>query len=120
MSDDEIASDGSEQVALSRDPDQRQLAEVDRDGRTPICPDCGADVAASKSGGKPLPGIVPECFGWECKRCNLTPPSMCHGPEARGFIDTMSGIEVRFRDGSSRYVPVPSRYVGPDEGGESA
>ena len=107
-----MSEDGTDQVALSRDPDRRQVAEIDRDGHTPICPDCGADVAASKSGGKPLPGIVPECFGWSCKCCNLTFPSNCHGPEAPGFNSRMVGIEVQFRDGSTRYVPVPTRYVG--------
>lgn len=111
----------TDQTALARDPDRRQVAELDHDGHTPLCPDCGADVAASKSGGKTLPGIVPECFGWECRRCDLTFPSKCHGPEAPCLNESMAGIEVRFRDGSTRYVPVPARYVGPEEnGGESA
>jgi hypothetical protein len=101
----------TEQVGLSRNPTKRQVAEPDHDGRTPICPDCGDDIAASKGGGKPLAGLVPECFGWSCEKCNLTLPSNCHGPDAPGFNDKMAGLEVKFRDGSARYVPIPVRYV---------
>jgi len=101
------------QATLARDPDERQVAEVARgdEGRRPVCPDCRTYVGASKSGGKPLPGREAEAFGWECRDCNLTLPSHCHGPEAPMFNDSMAGLEVEFRDGETRFVPVPARYV---------
>lgn len=105
------AGDTERQTALTRDASQRQVAQLGRDGRTPVCPDCGQDVAASKSGGKPLPDHEVTCFGWQCEDCDLTLPSNCGGPEAPGFVDRMVGLRVEFRDGVERWVPVPRRQV---------
>ena len=103
-----------EQAALSRTPDVREVAQLERDEYKPTCPDCGSYVGHSKGGGKSLPGILPECFGWECRDCNLTFPSNCDGRDAPGFNNSMAGLKVEFRDGQTRWVPVPDRYVGPD------
>ena len=107
----------TDQTALSRDPNRRQVAEPHRDGRRATCPDCGSYVGPTKSGGKPLPNTDATCFGWSCEPCSLTLPSNCHGPAAPSFIDTMAGLEVEFRAGHSRYVPVPKRFV--EEGDRS-
>lgn len=106
------------QATLSRNPDDRQVAETENDGMKPLCPDCGSYVGASKGGGKPLPDREAKAFGWSCEECNLTLPTNCHGPSAPSFNDRIAGLQVEFRDGHTRYVPVPSRYV--DVGGEQA
>lgn len=111
MTDGGHSADGTEQVALSRNPVEREVARFDRDGRKPICPDCGSYVGHSKSGGKPLPDTEAEAFGWSCGDCNLTLPSNCHGSTAPGFNSSMAGMQVEFRDGETRWVPVPARYV---------
>ena len=112
----EQSTTSTEQVALSRNPDERQVARLARDGRKPMCPDCGRYVGDTKSGGKPLPETDAEAFGWSCRNCKLTFPSHCHGSSAPGFNSSMAGLKVQFRDGETRWVPVPTRYVG----GESA
>jgi hypothetical protein len=99
------------QVALSRNPEQREVATLERGKHKPYCPDCGTYVGASKSGGKPLPETDATAFGWECQNCNLTLPSTCHGASAPMFNSSMAGIEVEFRDGETRWVPVPARYA---------
>jgi hypothetical protein len=106
----------SEQTALSRDPETLEVARVEHGQRKPYCPDCGAYVGHSKSGGKPLPGRAAETFGWFCEDCSLTLPSSCHGPDAPMFNDSMLGLEVEFRDDETRWVPVPARYVDTDTG----
>lgn len=111
-----MSENGTEQVVLSRNPSVRQVARTVRGEQRPLCPDCEKYVGPSKSGGKPLPDVEAETFGWSCEDCNLTLPSHCHGPEAPNFNSSMAGLKVEFRDGEARYVPVPTRYVG----GESA
>lgn len=105
---------GVEQVGFQYNPEKLQVAEVARNGRYAVCPDCKNRVGASKSGGKPLPGTEVTCFGWSCSDCNLTLPTNCHGPTAPGFNDSMAGAKIKFRDGSERWVPVPIRYVEPE------
>lgn len=104
----------TEQASLSRNPDVREVARLVRDKRKPMCPDCGSYVGHTKSGGKPLPHTNVKTFGWECRNCNLTFPSNCHGRDAPGFNDSMAGFKVEFRDGETRWVPVPERYVQAD------
>ena len=99
------------QTQLTRDPSDRQLAELGRDGRKAACPDCGQHVGHTKSGGKTLPEHEFGCFGWECPDCNLTFPSNCDGPDAPGFNSSMIGLKLDFRDGESRYVPVSARHA---------
>jgi len=99
------------QTQLTRDPSDRQLAELARDGRKAACPDCGQHVGHTKSGGKPIPKQDFGCFGWECPDCNLTLPSNCDAADAPGFNSSMVGVQVQFRDGSKKYVPVSSRHA---------
>jgi len=109
---------GVAQTNLGRDPTTREVASHDHDeDNRPLCPDCGQYVGPSKGGGKPLPGHEATAFGWECADCELTLPSNCHGEAAPMFNDHMAGLEVLFRDGTPRWVPVPARFV---EGGASA
>ena len=86
-------------------------------GRPVLCPDCGKDISASHSGGKPLPDDAPadSCFGWSCDDCQNTVPSHASGPKARGFVARMTGIKVRFRGGHKRWVAV-SRSEEVEEG----
>jgi|GEM_PF-4749274 len=107
-----IADGGTAQTDLGRDPTTREVARPDQDeDNRPVCPDCGQYVGASKGGGKPLPNTEATAFGWECPDCELTLPSNCSGRAAPMFNDHMAGLEVLFRDGTPRWVPVPERFV---------
>lgn len=107
---------GTAQTDLGRDPTTREVARCDTDDdKRPVCPDCGQYVGASMGGGKPLPDHDATAFGWECSDCELTLPSNCHGPAAPMFNDHMAGLEVLFRDGLPRWVPVPARFVEDDD-----
>ena len=105
---------GGKQVALSRNPDEWEVAQLARDGRKAMCPDCRSHVGHTKSGGKPLPDTEVGAFGWSCPDCKLTFPSNCDGPTAPGFNSSMAGLQVDFRDGKTRWVPIPARYVDTD------
>ena len=89
-----------------------EVVEYVRDGEdltaAVTCPDCGADVSASK-GSHPLPDAVPaeRTFGWACTECENTFPSNATGADAPMFNDRMTAIRATFRDGHERWIPVP-------------
>lgn len=110
---DQTRTDG-EKLGHPEDTTTRQIAEPARDELDVICPDCGSSVEQTKGSGKPLPMEDVVTFGWECSDCDLTFPSHCRGPNAPHFTDAMVGIEIEFRDGHSRFVPVPARCANAD------
>jgi DNA-directed RNA polymerase subunit RPC12/RpoP len=72
------------------------------------CPDCGQDVSATK-GGQPLPDEFDQSrtFGWRCTDCHNVIPSRAFSERASSFNDRMRGVEIQFRDGHERFIPVP-------------
>jgi len=75
------------------------------------CPVCKSDVSRSK-GGQRI-GELPT-HGWECSTCDIVLPCRSDS-EATTFTNGWTGIEVRFRDGEERYVPVPEYYAEDDD-----
>lgn len=92
---------GREVVAYERDPEGGLKSPV-------RCPDCGQDVTASK-GTHPLPDdcAADRAFGWACETCENTMPTDVVHPDAPTFNDRFTGLEVEFRDGTERLIPVP-------------
>lgn len=93
----------------SNHPSARQLAEPERDDTRAIhCPDCGADVTATK-GGHPTPDHVPgeTTHGWACTDCALTLPANCVGLDAPHYTERMVGVAAQFRDDTTRIIPIP-------------
>jgi len=64
-------------------------------------------------GGQPLPDDLDydRTFGWRCCDCHNVIPCRAFNPEADTFNDKYRGVEVEFRDGSSRFIPVPTKEV---------
>lgn len=113
--DDDLATDGG-QVELTRNPTVRELVEpVFDDDRHPTCPDCGQRVSPSK-GGHDLLDDAPAgtTHGWTCDDCNNVLPCNCQGRNAPAYNERFAGIEATFREGHSRYIPVPARQVDDD------
>jgi hypothetical protein len=77
------------------------------------CPDCHQPISESK-GGQPLPDDLDSglerTFGWRCDDCHNVIPSRAFNAEASSFNDHMSGFELTFRGGHSRFVPVPTAH----------
>ena len=84
------------------------------------CPGCGTDISATK-GGQPLPDgcNADRTFGWQCESCNNVVPCRAFGPEARTFNDRYRGLEVEFRDGHERFIPVPVEGDAPLASGDT-
>lgn len=99
---------GTAQTSLSRSP-ALELVEADRDRDADIgmplrCPDCGQDISASK-GAQPTPSGR-TTHGWRCAACNNVAPCHAHRPDAPTWNDRIEAVEVTFRDGSARLIPV--------------
>jgi hypothetical protein len=74
------------------------------------CPDCFEAISATK-GGQPLPdGLDTDAertFGWRCADCHNVIPCRAFNPAADTFNDNYRGVEVEFRGGHRRFIPVP-------------
>jgi len=96
---------GTEQVALTR-TDNLEIVEAIRDGGIQ-CPDCRSDVSNTR-GATAHANL--HIDGWYCKFCNNLLPANCDA-SASAYVDGWTGLVVEFRDGGTRHVPVPERYV---------
>ena len=101
------------QQTLQADNSELQVARNDPYERGVYCPDCGADVARSKGGGKPMPDDAPvdACFGWYCGECKNTMPSNALREDAPGFNDQMTAVRADFRDGVERLIPTSKSAI---------
>lgn len=99
------------QTTLSRASGLDVVRPVSTDDAKICCPDCRSDVAYTK-GGQRIGDLL--THGWECSACRNVIPCRSDA-DASTFVDGWTGVEVTFRDGEDRYVPVPERTL---DGGE--
>ena len=92
---------------------------------TVICPECGADITASKQG---QPVSSPDLadaelheahdgdllvFGWRCTRhqYDVVCPAACHGQDAENLRDGWTGVRLVFADQQARWVATPQQEL---------
>lgn len=96
---------------MSEAATEPQVATTARADRKLICPDCGSRIGASR-GGHSLPDGR-RVHGWACEACQNVFPALTDGPDAPTWNDRIIGIEVEFRDGSTRWVAGFASQTGP-------
>ena len=109
-----MSDGGVQQVGLSSWSERQLVEPADRKhgDRKIRCPDCGQSLGRTH-GGHPLPDDLryERTFGWRCSDCHNVLPCRAFNPEADTFNDKYRGAMVEFRDGSTRYIPVPTAEV---------